>query len=198
MTIMIAVVVFLVLLGATVGMGWEIFVKRSDGKIVRFVSSAVPIPAGRMGSRTVLYRDFLKARDTLKVFLASPAAKEQGMEVPFDINLERNVLEKLLVQEALEELAEERKIAVSEEELRKYFTEVLAATSSTTPDVGVYLLENFGWNEEDFRQQVLRPSLLEQKLGQELATSQPNDPDALNRLVAARMEKGDVVRYVRF
>jgi len=195
---MIAVVVFLVLLGATVGMGWEIFVKRSDGKVVRFVSSTVPIPAGRMGSRTVLYRDFLKARDTLKVFLASPAAKEQGMEVPFDINLERNVLEKLLVQEALEELAEERKVTVSEEELRQYFTEVLSATSSTTPDVGVYLLENFGWNEEDFRQQVLRPSLLEQKLGQELATSQPNDPDALNRLVAARMEKGDVVRYVRF
>ena len=39
------------------------------------------------------------------------------------------------------------------------------AASTTTPDVGVYLLKNFGWDEENFRQEVLKPALLEQHVG---------------------------------
>lgn len=189
---------FLLLLGGTAFMAWQIFVKRSDAGYVRSISSALPIPAARLGSRVVLYRDFLNSRETLKTFLASPAAKEQEMNVPFDANLERNALEKLLVQEALEEIAEERQIVVTEEELRQYFTEVLSAASSTTPDVGSFLLQNFGWNEEDFRQQVLRPALLEQKISADLAQEAGAESDALNRRVAARMEQADVVRYLRF
>jgi hypothetical protein len=198
LTGVIAVSVLLVIAGASACLAWQIFVKRSDAGYVRSVASVLPIPAGRVGSRVVLYRDFLTSRETLKTFLESPAAKDQGMSVPFDVNLERNALEKLLVQQVLEEIAEEKRVTVSEEELRQYFSEVLAATSSTTPDVGSYLLQNFGWSEEDFRQEVLKPALLEQKISAALAEESKGDPDALNRLVAARMEKDDVVRYVRF
>jgi hypothetical protein len=196
--LVVSVSVFLVLACVGVFFAWQIFVKRSDAGYIRSVTSVLPIPAARVGSRVVLYREFLSSRETLKTFLASPAAKEQGMSVPFDANLERNALEKLLVQRVLEGIAEERHVAVNEEELRQYFSEVLSATSSTTPDVGSYLLQNFGWSEDDFRQNVLKPALLEQKISAALAEEANDDPDALNRMVAQRMERGDVVRYVRF
>ncbi|MEO5927958.1 MAG: SurA N-terminal domain-containing protein [Patescibacteria group bacterium] len=197
-TILVVIFALLALIGGTAFLGWNIFVKRSDGPVIRKITNILPIPAARLGSRVVLYRDFVHARDTLKKFLASPAAKEEKLDVPFDASLEQNTLEKLLVQEALEEIAEQQKVTVTDDELRQYYSEVLSATSSTDRDPSQYLLENFGWDEEDFRQNVLRPALLEQKLTAAMTGENAADADALNRAVAARMEQKDVVRYVRF
>ena len=102
------------------------------------------------------------------------------------------------MQQALEEIAEQKKVSVTDDELRQYYSEVLASTSSTTQDPSQYLLDNFGWDEEDFRQNVLRPALIEQKLTLAFGEENATDTDALNRAVAARMEQKDVVRYVRF
>lgn len=198
LTVIIVIVVLLALLGGTAALGWGVYVKRSDSSVVRGITNVLPVPAARLGSRVVLYRDFLHSRDTLKKFLSSPAAQQEGLNVPFDAQLEQNALEKLLVQQALEELAEQKKIAVSDDELRQYYSEVLSATSSTTQDPSQYLLDNFGWDEEDFRQNVLRPALLEQKLSAAFSQENTTDTDALNRAVAERMEQKDVVRYVRF
>jgi hypothetical protein len=196
--ILVIIVVLLALLGGAAFLGWEIFIQRSDAPVIRTIADVVPIPAARLGSRVVLYRDFVRSRDTLRKFLESPAAKQEGLNVPFDETLEQNALEKLLVQQALEELAEQRHVVVTDDELRQYYSEVLASTSSTTQNPSQYLLDNFGWDEEDFRQNVLRPSLLEQKLTTSFAEENPSDTDALNRAIAARMEQKDVIRYVRF
>ncbi len=198
LAIMIAVVAGIVVLGAIVTVMWMIYVKHSDQPFIRGLAKVLPIPAARVGSRTILYRDFLQQRDTLKVFLSSPAAKQQNLNVPFDENLEKNVLEKLVNQAALEELAEQRHVTVTDEALRQAFTEVVQENASTTPDVGVYLLQNFGWNEEDFRQQVLRPALLEEQLGTQLAAENASDTQALENTIEARLKKSDVVRYLRF
>ncbi|MBI4138582.1 SurA N-terminal domain-containing protein [Candidatus Uhrbacteria bacterium] len=183
--------------GAAVG-SWAVFVKHSDAGFVRSVSEVLPIPAAKIGSRMILYRDFLKSRDTLRTFLSSDAAKEQAIDIPYDAQLERNVLEKLINQAAVEELAEAQKVAVTDEELRAFFADVVTAASTTTPDVGVYLLKNFGWNEEDFRQHVLRPALLEQRLAIAFAGQSQGDPNALAAYLSQRLTEKDVVRYLRF
>jgi hypothetical protein len=198
MIILVVVLVLLGVLGGTAALGWEIYVKRSESPMIRKITEMLPIPAARLGSRVVLYRDFVHSRDTLRKFLASPAAKDEGLNVAFDETLEQNALEKLLVQQALEEIAEQKKVSVTDDELRQYYSEVLATTSSTTQDPSQYLLDNFGWDEEDFRQNVLRPALIEQKLTLAFGEENATDTDALNRAVAARMEQKDVVRYVRF
>ena len=198
MTISIVILLVLALLGGAVYLGVQIYVNRSDSPVIRKITEVLPIPAARLGSHVVLYRDFTESRDTLRRFLDSPAAKEEGLNVQYDASLEQNALEKLLVQQALEEIAAQNKVTVTDDELRQYYSEVLAATSSTTANPSQYLLDNFGWNEEDFRQNVLRPALLEQKISAALAGENATDTDALNRAVAARMEQPDVVRYVRF
>ncbi len=194
----VAIVVILALLGSAVAGGWALFIKHSDGRLIRNVANTLPIPAASLGSHRILYRDFLHTRDTLKTFLASPAAKAQNLSAPFDQSMEKNILEKLLSQAALEELAQQKKITVSDEQLRSAFADVVSAASSTTPDVGVYLLQNFGWNEEDFRQQVLRPALLEQQLGAEMAKEKAGDENALNIYLEQRLKEKDVVRYLKF
>lgn len=192
------VVVLIAVLGTSVAVSSAVFASRSDSGLIRSLSSILPIPAAKVGSRTILYREFLKARDTLKVFIASDAAKEQGLNVPFDEALEKNAYDKLIREAAVEEMAAEKGIEVTEEELRAFFTDVLAAASSTTPDVGVYLLENFGWNEEDFRQNVLKPSLLEQRVGSKLAEEAEGDMTAFAAWLEERLAKPDVIRHLRF
>ncbi|MFH1078177.1 MAG: SurA N-terminal domain-containing protein [Patescibacteria group bacterium] len=191
-------VVLIAVLGLGVAVSSAVFASRSDSGLIRGLSSILPIPAAKVGSRTVLYRDFLKTCDTVKAFIASDAAKEQGLNVPFDATLEKNAFEKLIRQAAIEEFAAETGIEVTDAELRAFFTDVVAAASSTTPDVGVYLLENFGWNEEDFRQNVLKPALLEQRVGTKLTEEAEGDTMAFTAWLEERLAKPDVVRYVRF
>lgn len=196
--LILAILLIIGLLGLTAGVTWAVSVKHSQHAVIRKMADVLPIPAAKLGEKKLLYRDFLRARDTLRTFLSSSAAKEQEIQVPLDAALEKNVLEKMLTQAALEELAAQKNVTVSDTELRQTFSEVIAAASSTTPDVSVYLLENFGWNEEDFRQQVLRPALLEERLAVALRDEQQGDPNALGMYLEKRLQEEDVVRYLRF
>jgi hypothetical protein len=188
----------LLVLGGIAAIGSAVFVARSDHAVIRQISGRLPIPAARLGQKTILYRDFLAERDTVKFFLNSEAAKEQGVDTAFDVSTEKNLLEKMLQDAALEELAEQKNITVTEEELRSFFAEVVLTAASTTADIGSYLLKNFGWSEEDFRQQVLRLDILGQRLAAELAKDKPDDPNALAAYLSERLQREDVVRYLRF
>lgn len=198
MTIVVAAVVVVLALGSVVGFTYAVYVARSENPVVRAIAGVLPIPAAKVGNRTILYRDYLTTYDTVKTFVNSKAAKDQNLNVPINADLAKSTLEKLIYQAALSELAEQKKVTVSDTELRAFFTDVVSAASSTTPDVGVYLLENFGWNEEDFRQNVLQPALLEQKLGTELMNENNGDANALTDYMTKRLAEPDVVRYLRF
>lgn len=198
-TLVIVIVGVLVLmLGGATALGHAIFVRHAEGSTVRKIADVLPIPAAKLGTRTILYREYLKDRDTARTFLASPAAKEQNVSLPSPEEVDRNLLEKLLTQNALEELAVQRSITVTEEDLRAFFADVVSAASGTTPDVGVFLLQNFGWSESDFRAKVLRPALLESRLQAALAQEQAGDQSALAVYLEQRMKQPDVVRYLRF
>ena len=189
-------VLAILVLGAVTATTWSIFVNRSENAVVRTISKTFPIPAAKLGDRTVLYRDYIDARDTMRIFLASDAAKEQGIAVPFDQTLEQNVLERLLHEQALYEIAEQYEVQVTDAELRSFFSEVTAAATSTAPDISVYLLQTYGWDEETFRQKVLRPALMEQKVSIEVTKQNP--ASSLPILIVERIAQDDVKRYVRF
>jgi len=198
MTVVLIAAGVVVVLGAAVGFTYAVYIARSENVVVRAIADVLPIPAAKVGTHAILYREYLKTYDTVKTFVNSKAAKDQKLNVPIDANLAKSTLEKLIYQEALSELAEQKKVTVTDEELRAFFTDVVSAASSTTPDVGVYLLDNFGWNEEDFRQNVLRPALLEQKLGTEMMNENGGDSTALATYMTKRLSDPDVVRYLRF
>lgn len=188
----------LALLVALVGIGRAIFIQHSDGSSIRWISNALPIPAARIGSRSILYRDYLKQHDALKHFLASPAAKSQQLNLTLNGDLEKNILEKLMAQEIMEELAVQKSVTITDADVRASFSQVVAMASSTTPDVSVYLAENFGWNEEDFRQYVIRPALLEERLAKIEADEHQGDQSALSAYMDERLKSKDAVRYLKF
>lgn len=194
----VAAVVVVACLGLTVGIGHAIYYKHSDSPSIRWLSRVLPIPAARVGRTSVLYRDYLKQHDALKHFLASPAAKAQQLNLALNADLEKNILEKLVAQQVLEQAASDRRVTVTDDDVRQSFTQVVAMASSTTPDVGVYLWDNFGWNEEDFRQSVVRPALLEEKLTKIMSNENQGDPGVLSAYMDKQLASKEVVRYLRF
>ena len=194
--IMIGAVLIILLLAGALFTGWSMLAGRADNGYVSFVANVVPIPAAKVGSRTILYRDYLDSRETMRIFLASDAAKEQNLVVPFDATLEENILMRLMNEEALRDIAEQNDVSVPDEDLMAFFDEVTAAASSTAPDIGVYLLDTYGWDEQTFRNKVLYPALLEQKLYLELSDKQSEK--TFEQLIEERLAQDDVKRYVQF
>lgn len=198
--LVVIIVVLLVVLGLVGGsavMAYEMFVKRADNAVVRSVANALPIPMARVGSKAILYRTFIANRDVVKKFLASPAAAAQQMNAVYDDKVEQSIIDKLMVEAIVEEMAAQKNLTVSSDEINKTFDEVVAAASSTTPDMSAYLRDNFGWTEEDFRQNVLRPAMLQDKVGTKLMEESGGDELAFQKAVEKRLTDSDVVNFLK-
>lgn len=176
---------------------YAVYYKASDNVYLRVVSRA--LPAAKVGDKTVSYHKFLAMREAIDTFISSQAGQAAEVTAPPINELNKNILDRLSRILVLEEMAKQKNVAVTDEEIKAVFSDVVkAAASSTTPNVNEYLSKNYGWNEDDFRQEVLRPALLEQKLGLEYAKEKEGDQQALDNAIAERMAKPDVVMYLKF
>ncbi len=180
------------------GFIYLIFYKISDYSMVRVVAHTFSLPAARVGSATVSYEHFLQTRDAVRRFLSSEAATAVQAVQPNEEELNRNILDQLIRQRIVESIAAEKAVAVTDEEVRAFFGDIVNAASSTVDgNISEYLWNNYGWHEEDFRQEVLRPAILEQKLAIEMSKQSEGDPMALEQAIADRRSRSDVRIYLR-
>jgi SurA-like protein len=187
--------IFTVLAFGATGLLYAVYIQRSDVRIVRSVASA--FPAARIGSRTVSYGDFLRSRDTLRIYLASEAAQESGLAQDMNPDVEKNALERLVREKALEEMAAEKNVVVPDEDVRASFAQLVLTTSSTIPNVAEYLEKTFHWTEEDFREHVMRPAILEERLAATLTSSTAEQPNVMDAYLRERLAKPDVKYYLK-
>lgn len=178
---------------------YGVYMKHDASVATRLSAKILHLPAARVGMRTVAYSDFLSTRDAIVKFINSEAGKEVQATMPPDKVLNDNIMERLIRQEMIQEMADQKNLVVSDSDVDAVFSDVVkAAASSTTPDVSQYLRDNYGWSEQDFRQNVLRPALLEQKLSLQLAGDAQEDQNALETALAARRAESDIVIYLKF
>lgn len=177
---------------------YGVYYKINDSGFTRIVARTFALPAAKVGSGSVSYAQFLSTRDAIEKFINSEAGKQvQAAMPPIDV-LNNNVMDRLIRQEMVKEIAAKQKITVSDDEVMSTFSDVVkAAASSTQPDVSKYLQDNYGWSEDNFRQQVLKPALLEQKLATEMAKAKNGDEQAMESELTL-MRQNDVVVYLKF
>ena len=192
---LVAVIAVVAGIGAVV---YQVYFKTADSGPVRAVASVLGFPAAKVGTYTVSYKDYVETMDAIRKFVKSDAGKTIGEALPPDDQLKQNVMDRLLKQAMVQEAADQRKLTVADDDVRKVFADVVrSAASSSIPDVAQYLYQNYGWNEEQFRQKILRPALLEQKLAVEMSKEKEGDANALETYLAERRAKSDVVVYLQ-
>ncbi len=176
---------------------YGIYAKQTDGYSARIMAKTFALPAAYVGNRSVTYTRFLETRDAVERFINSEAGQDVGATMPSENELGQNIMEQLIRQKMVEEFAEKNQVTVSKEEIDQIFEQIVAeAAAQNTTDIAKYLLDNYGWSEQDFRDNVLKPAVMEQKVS--AAMAEGGDMYALENELINRRQSEDVVVYLKF
>jgi hypothetical protein len=157
------------------------------------------LPAARVGSHTVTYAQYLEHVQAQRTFIQGPAARDQGAPPTFDDAQRSAALERAIRIAAVEDLADKAGIQVTSLDVERAYLGLVdrAGTSTTPQEIQEFLRDQFGMDETEFKQLVVRPALLEDTLRQ-AASAGSSDPNAFDKQLQDRLNQPDVVRYVKF
>lgn len=203
--LVVAFAVLVLVVGCTAWLLSATYLTRSESAVVKVF--APMLPAAKVGAHVIPYSEFLDTRATLRVYLVSQPAKDSGLAQELTSDLEKNAFQRLVRERIVEDIAAERNVVVTDEDIRSAFSELVLSTSSTIPNVAQYLDETFKWTEEEFRARVIRPQLVETRVAESFAgaTGTDVDPEQMDRgyglleeEIKKREASPDVKTYLRF
>jgi hypothetical protein len=181
------------------GASWlimAVYANRDDRGVVRRMAGWFPV--GKVGSETVRYSQYLRARDAIKNFLNSRAVQEAGGSGQvITPEIESSAYERLLREAASRDLAAEKKITVTDEDVKATYDSFVEQASSTVPDVKQYIQDTFQWSVEEYQEVVVRPQTMDDKLAATFASG-TDGYDQLNQYFSTRLQEPDVKRYLKF
>lgn len=137
-----------------------------DNKISNVVVKIIPLPAAKINGQIIWLADYLSDVKTLTRFY-SKQASSNGAAMPLANEIKLNVLDRLKRNIILEQLAKEKKVTTSEADLAAEVTKVVEQAGSEEK-VKEILKDLYGWQISDFKEKVLRPYLLQQKIQEAL------------------------------
>ena len=167
------------------GVGVAVYKSQSRTSFVRMWASFVPYPVAITGLRVITYSEYLKDLNALENFYARQQ-QLSGLPAPLESELEQAVIDRLLRNMALQNLAKEKKISITKEEIENKFTETVSEVG-TREDAEKLIKELYGWDSQTFMDRVLVYYLLEQKLGSSFGSVE--DFDALMDSEIAKLKE---------
>jgi hypothetical protein len=181
------------------GLFWHaVYVRHWEDPIVMRVAEVVPIPAARFAGTMIPLREYLADVESLKTYLASEEAVQISAKRDVRDDDREQALERLLREAAIQEMAKERKIALTDEEVQMAIQSEFMAAGGDQSAFETYLKETFRWTLEDFEKHIVRPVLFERKLAASYAEDHGGDLQAVQTSIDDRIEKEDVIRYIKF
>ncbi len=140
-----------------------------DRPWIRKTAISLHLPVARVGSHAVSYEQYYVQQDATRTFLRSPAAQGENLPTDVDARSNQTLLTQLIRAAAVQELADEHKLTLTNQDVDKTYSEIInrAGTSTNLGEVAMYLKDTFGWTEDQFKQNVVRPATLETAVKQE-------------------------------
>lgn len=169
----------LVILGSLAGMAVILVVSfiiitlgayafRWQGPAMMGILKHTPYPVAMVDGSAVKYSDFVSGVDALKKFYAKQQEADPQTVAPTDAELKETVLERLIQDEVLAEVAARFNVSVTDKEVQEQF-EQLVATVGSREKAEQDLKDLYGWSIDEYLEKVLTPYLIEQKLAEALA-----------------------------
>lgn len=177
---------------------WGVTSRHWEGPVVTAVAEVVPIPIARFAGQPILLRNYLRDVHSIEIFLASDDAKAEGIERGITDVDRKQVIERLLKERALEELAVIRNVTLTDEQVNQALAREFNPQGAKEQDFAAFIEETYGWSLEDFTSHIVRPALLTRYLAASFASDHGGDTDALDTYIEQRLQKPDVIRYMKF
>lgn len=162
-----------------------------DGSAVRKITKVVPYPAAFVNWRAVRFSDYEDDVATLKNFYEQQSGTI-GFEMPQDSELKKDVLDRLIKNELAYQLAEKYNIKISDADLESEIKNIIDQEGSREK-VEEALKSQYGWGINEFKEKVLRPFLVQQKLQEAVSKDESLNQEAKKKAedVLAEVKKGD-------
>ncbi len=199
---MILTVASAVTIGLSIMVGaflFRVYIRQDDRPAIRAMASWMRLPVAKVGTRWIGYAEYRQHLDALRLFLRGSVAREQGLPLVPDASMKEQTLNRLLRTNIVEAFAKERGIAVSKTDVDDAYSELMsrAGTSTSAGEIDAFLRDQFGWNVEDFKRNIIRPAMLEDGLRKKKEV-ETKDAEAFEKELQARLLQDDVKRYLRF
>jgi foldase protein PrsA len=180
------VILVLAVLGVfTVGIykfGWK-------GPASSVLVHAVPLPAASVNGKLIRYSEFVDQVDTLHRFFEQQRAAAQGAvaDFPSDTEIRKNVMDRLIYETVLREQAEKFGVTVAKADIDTEYGKLVADQAQNNPGsdsaaaeaaIAQELKDMYNWTPEQFKDKVLYPYLLQQRLAEALKKDQALSGDA--------------------
>lgn len=161
------------------------------GEVVTKITKIAPYPAAFVNWRMVRYSDYVDDLETLKTFFASQG-EDLGAAVPDDKEMKKQALDRLVKNELSYQLAKKYGIKISDEDLEKEIQNIVDQSESRE-SIEQILEQQYGWGIEEFKEKVLRPFLVQQKLQEAISKDETLNQEAKKKAedVLAEVKKGE-------
>lgn len=168
-----AVVVIVVLIAAAVVAGgyWAVYVSTSENAVQKTLKQALPLPAGSVNGTTLSLRQLDKRVAATSQFYKKQAELQLGLaQDPGADAVRQQEFDRLVDEALLMQYAKEKNVTVSQEEIDAYFTDtILPQAQGGQEEVSTTLQDLYGWTIDDFKAEVLKETVLREKLQKQMA-----------------------------
>ena len=134
-----------------------IYLGRWQSPVITQISRYIPLPAFYINGESVGIHDFLSDSEILTEYFA-----RQNLDYNKE-SIRNQIYEKIIELKVIEQLANEKELNLTQEEIDEELIEILGVTN-LNEEVGDITEELYGWNYKTYIKKVVRPILLAQKL----------------------------------
>lgn len=181
----------IILVLAVVVFGVGIYRFGWSGDVVTKITRVAPYPAAFVNWHPIRFSDYADDMVTLQNFYNSQG-EALGVGVPDETELKKGVMDRLINNELSFQLAVRYNIKVSADDLENEIQKIIAQDESKEK-VEETLKQQYGWGIEEFKEKVLKPFLVQQKLQEAISKDETLNQEAKKKAeeVLAEVKKGE-------
>jgi len=186
--IITVILIFIVLGFGIVRFGWS-------NSFTDAIAKVIPYPAIIFDYKILPYSQYQEDVKTLETFDKNQETDEITEDDMNDIK--KMILLRMVRDEILDKKAKEYGITISDTEIDQEFDSIIdvAAQQGTTKAemLETLQLDDYGWDENDFKQRALKPQILYLKVGEKVALDDTINAEAKKTTedVFAKVQKGE-------
>lgn len=155
-----AVVVIAVVLVALVSYRAE--KKMASDRFTLGVAKMIGLPAGFVNGSRISYAEMMQDLQAVRESYKKAPAEQAALK-PSDEQMRKNVWEMLVRNAVIRQQASKLNIVVSDKDVQDEYAN-LVQTVGSEEEAENLIKNNYGWNVAQFKQRILRPFILQQKL----------------------------------
>lgn len=163
---------------------------------VLWVAKYIPFPVATIGGDWLSYYEYQKDVPNIASFLernAEPDAAAQ-LNLTHGVYTRRIILNKMVGESVLDSIAAERKVTVTQADIDETYNGYVQQ-SGNAADVEKYIQQLYGWTVAEFKQKLIRPQVVQDKIAAQFFQEAKDATTAIREQVAKDVKTfGDVAK----